>query len=206
MTTPPPPSTGTETDTRTRLLDAGAELFTAKGFNGTGLSEILQLAKVPRGSFYHYFASKKEFAIVLIERTRDDFIEELRPLLSDRRISPLQRLRRTFEHVRECCGEAGPTVECLITKIALETGNLSEPVHAAVKCTYQQWSALLAQAIREGQAAGEIEAHHDPDRLADVLTMLWEGAVMRMQIDREPARLDEFLDYAFDAILRPPSR
>jgi TetR/AcrR family transcriptional repressor of nem operon len=76
------------------------------------------------------------------------------------------------------------TVECLISKVALETADLSEPVHAAVRCAYQQWSALLAQVIREGQAAGEIDRKHDPDRLGNVLVMLWEGAAMRMQIDR----------------------
>ena len=203
---PPEPAEPTQTslDARARLLDAGAELLIEKGYNGTGLSEILQRAGVPKGSFYHYFGSKEQFAVVLIERTRDEFVEELRPLLSDRSVSPVQRLRRTFEHARECCSEGGPTVECLITKLALDTGNLSEPVHAAVKCAYQQWAAMLAQTLREGQAAGEVETDHNADQLADVLTMLWEGAMMRMQIDRNIARLDEFLDFAFDSILRKP--
>ncbi|MFK7741788.1 MAG: TetR family transcriptional regulator C-terminal domain-containing protein [Planctomycetota bacterium] len=188
--------------TRTRLLDAGAELFGKKGFNGCGLSEILTQAGVPKGSFYHYFASKEEFGVVLIERTRDELIAELAPLLGDRKQAPLARLRAVFESAREECSANGPTTECLIPKLALETANLSEPVHAAVKCAYQQWSALLAQVVREAQTAGEVDATRDADRLANVLVMLWEGAVMRMQIDRDIAPLDDFLDIAFDAILR----
>lgn len=189
-----------DTDTRERLLAAGASLFSQKGFNGTGLNEVLQAAGVPKGSFYHYFGSKEEFGVALIERARDAHLAELRPLLSDRKMSPLTRLRTMFEQARTECAETGPTVECLICKLALECAVLSEPVHAAVKCAYQQWCAMLAQVIREGQAAGEIDRKHDADRLANVLVMLWEGAAIRMQIDRNITPLDDFQSFVFDTL------
>lgn len=189
-----------DNDTRERLLQAGAQLVLKQGFNGTGLSEVLHLAGVPKGSFYHYFGSKEEFGVALLEHTRDGYLADLKPILSDRKMSPLVRLRRIFEMASEECSGTGPNAECLIAKIALETASLSEPVHAAVRCCYQQWSALLAQVIREGQAVGEIDRKHDPDRLGNVLVMLWEGATMRMQIDRTTASLDDFLHFVFDTL------
>lgn len=190
-----------DTDTRDRLLEAGAELFAKKGFNGCGLSEILRHAGIPKGSFYHWFGSKEEFGVALIERTRDGYVDLLRPVLTDRKLPPLKRLRRVFEIGREQCEASGASVECLITRLALETSDLSETVHAAVKCAYQQWSAMLAQVIREALAAGEIDGSHDPDRLANVLVMLWEGASIRMQIERDLQPLDDFLDFVFDRML-----
>jgi len=195
-----------DTDTRERLLAAGAELFGKKGFNGCGLTEVLQHAGVPKGSFYHYFNSKEEFGVAVIERARDEHLDEVKPLLGDRRLGPVERLRAMFDHAREECRANGPTVECLIPKLALETANLSEPVHAAVKCAYQQWSALLAQVIREGQTAGQIDRKHDADRLANVLVMLWEGAAIRMQIDRTAAPLDDFQAFVFDTLLVSSTR
>jgi TetR/AcrR family transcriptional repressor of nem operon len=190
-----------DNDTRERILAAGATLCGQKGFNGCGLNEVLQLAGVPKGSFYHYFRSKEDFGVALIERARDAHLDELRPLLADRRMSPVARLRAIFAQAREECEATGPTVECLIPKLALETASLSDPVHAAVKCAYQQWSAIMAQVIREGQAAGEISRKHDADRLANVLVMLWEGAAIRMQIDRNIAPLDDFQAFVFDTLL-----
>jgi TetR/AcrR family transcriptional repressor of nem operon len=200
------PDIARDTDTRERLLAAGAELFGKKGFNGCGLNEVLQLAGVPKGSFYHYFGSKEDFGVALIERARDAHLAEMRPLLGDRRIGPKQRLRTMFERARAECADTGPTVECLIPKLALETGNLSETVHAAVKCAYQQWSAMLAQVIREGQNSGEIDKKHDADRLANVLVMLWEGAAIRMQIERHISPLDDFQAFVFDTLLGGPDR
>jgi TetR/AcrR family transcriptional repressor of nem operon len=200
-----PESAPRDTDTRERILAAGATLCGQKGFNGCGLNEVLQLAGVPKGSFYHYFRSKEDFGVALIERARDAHLDELRPLLGDRRLSPVARLRAIFAQARDECEATGPTVECLIPKLALETASLSEPVHAAVKCAYQQWSAIMAQVIREGQAAGEISKKHDPDRLANVLVMLWEGAAIRMQIDRNIAPLDDFQAFVFDTLLGGPN-
>ena len=194
-----------DTDTRERILAAGAILFGKKGFNGCGLTEVLQLAGVPKGSFYHYFGSKEEFGVALIERARDAHLAELRPLLTDRRMTAVQRLQAVFAQARKECAATGPTVECLIPKLALETASLSEPVHAAVKCAYQQWSAIMAQVIREGQAAGEIARKHDADRLANVLVMLWEGAAIRMQIERNISPLDDFQAFVFDTLLGHPS-
>jgi TetR/AcrR family transcriptional repressor of nem operon len=138
-----------DTGTRERLLEVGAEAIAEKSFNSCGLAEILRRAGVPKGSFYHYFGSKEDFGVALIDKAIAEYVEFLRPILSDRRRSPLQRLRAVFEHSRDECRANGGARQCLIPRLALETGQLSEPVHAAVKSAYDQWSALLARAIRE---------------------------------------------------------
>lgn len=190
-------------DTRERILAAGAAVVGAKGFNGAGLAEVLQVAGVPKGSFYHYFASKEDFGVALVERARDQHLASLKPILSDRRRPALERLRAAFEEPRdECAAKQGPTDECIMTKLALETSRLSEPLNAAVRCAYQQWNALLAQVIREGQASGEIAPSHDPDRLAAILVTMWEGAAVRMQIERSVQPLDDFLNVVIGSLLR----
>ena len=190
-----------DSSTRERILEAGKAVIAEKSFNGCGLSEILDRAGVPKGSFYHYFGSKEEFGIALIEHETRNYLERISPILGDRKRSPLERLRAIFQLGREECIANGVACECLVPKLALETAQLSEPVHAAVKCSYDQWNALIARVIREAQAAGEIGKSHDPDRLANVLAMLWEGATLRMQIDRSIAPVDAFLDFVFDALL-----
>lgn len=194
-----------ETSTRDKLLEAGAQAIAAKSFNACGLAEILSLAGVPKGSFYHYFESKEHFGVALIERECDEYVEFLRPLLDDRSRSPLARLKTVFEHGRDECVANGAARLCLVPKLALETSQLSEPVHAAVKAAYARWSAVLADVIREAQAAGEISRRHDAERLADILVMLWEGATIRMQIDRSLRPVEDFLAFVFDSLLRDPA-
>lgn len=190
-----------DTSTRDKLLEAGAQAIAAKSFNACGLAEILAAAGVPKGSFYHYFASKEDFGVALIDRACSEYAEFLEPMLGDANRTPLERLRTVFEQSREECLQVGAARQCLIPKLALETSQLSDPVHAAVKRAYQKWSALLAAVIREGQERGEIDRTHEAERLANVLVMMWEGATMRVQIDRSLQPVDDFLVFAFDSLL-----
>lgn len=193
-------------DTRALLLEVGAEAIAEKSFNSCGLTEILGRAGVPKGSFYHYFASKEDFGVALIEKDSADFLRELQPIAADPKRSPLARLRAVFERCSAFCAEQGAARQCLIPKLALEAAQLSAPVHAAVCGAYDQWSALLAQLVREAQAAGEVDRTRAPEQLAEVLAMLWEGAMLRMQTYRNPGPIEAFFDYAFDSLLRRAGR
>jgi len=53
--------------TKNRIIQKGAELVYLKGFNNTGIQEVLQAAEVPRGSFYFYFKNKEEFGLCLVD-------------------------------------------------------------------------------------------------------------------------------------------
>jgi len=193
-------------DTRALLLEVGAQAIAEKSFNSCGLTEILGRAGVPKGSFYHYFASKEDFGVALIEKDSADFLNELQPIASDASRSPLARLRAVFEQCSAFCAEQGAARQCLIPKLALEAAQLSTPVHAAVCGAYDQWSALLARLVREAQAAGEVDTTRAPEQLAEVLAMLWEGAMLRMQTYRNPGPIEAFFDYAFDSLLRRARR
>ncbi|HEX6884209.1 MAG TPA: TetR family transcriptional regulator C-terminal domain-containing protein [Planctomycetota bacterium] len=192
-----------ETGTRERLLEVGAQAVAEKSFNACGLTEILKRAGVPKGSFYHYFASKEDFGVALIERQMALHLETLGPILSDRRKKPLARLRAVFEFGREECIQHGSERQCLIAKMALETGQLSPTVHAALQLAYDQWTAILARVVREAQAEGEIVLSHDPERLASILVMLWEGATIRSQIDRSLQPVEDCLEFVFGDLLKP---
>ena len=54
-------------NTRERIIETGAAIIHCKGFNYTGIQEILNAAKVPKGSFYNYFKSKEDFGLQIID-------------------------------------------------------------------------------------------------------------------------------------------
>lgn len=190
-------------ETRDRLLDAGTKAFVAKSYNACGLNEVLCAAGVPKGSFYHYFKSKEDFGVAVIEASADESVAVLKEYLTDRSKSPMARLRAYYEAARDCCATHGARRECLITNLALETSQLSEPMRAAVKCGYDQWVAVIAKTIREAQVAGEIDPQENPEQLADLLINAWEGATLRMQIDATVEPLNQFIEYILNRLPTP---
>jgi AcrR family transcriptional regulator len=55
--------------TRARLLEAGAQVFGAKGFHAARVDDIVAAAKTSHGTFYVYFASKEALLDELLTET-----------------------------------------------------------------------------------------------------------------------------------------
>ena len=55
-------------DTRAALLEAGKNIMFEKGYSNTGIQEVLNSVGVPKGSFYHHFNSKEDFALKIIDK------------------------------------------------------------------------------------------------------------------------------------------
>ena len=52
------------------IVESAAAALVARGYNGTGINEILAAVKVPKGSFYHYFESKEALVNALFKRSK----------------------------------------------------------------------------------------------------------------------------------------
>ncbi len=57
----------TETPTRDRLLAAAIEVFATKGYHGTSVDDIVAASDTSKGAFYHYFPSKKDIFLTLVD-------------------------------------------------------------------------------------------------------------------------------------------
>jgi TetR/AcrR family transcriptional repressor of nem operon len=190
-------------DTKEAILQAGHDLVIEKSYNGCGLKEILDRAGVPKGSFYHYFKSKEDFALALIERAQDENHDFMREFLRDRKHSPLQRIRNMFAQIQQFHRDEGLDCQCLIPKLALEQSQLSEPLRGAILCASELMHNNLAQTIREAQTEGEVTTAIDPLTVAAFIFNASHGASIQMQVERDTAPYDNFIEIVFNFILVP---
>ena len=190
------------TSTRDRLITVGVELMRKRGFGATGLQEILDAAEVPKGSFYHYFRSKEEFASAVIERYAAVEGEHCRAVFGNTRKSPLKRLRRYFEDLIETAGQSAPIQGCLMGALSLEVANVSALLQSSLSRNFSQWQAGVAAVLQEAIDKGDLPKSARAQALAGFLLNSWEGALLRSQADRSDAPLMDFLHYVFEELLR----
>lgn len=186
-----------EGDTRELLVRAGLETLTEKGFSASGLEEILRRARVPKGSFYHYFASKEEFGLELIDRYRELFARKLDHHLLDAGRSPLQRMRDFVLDASEGMARFDYRRGCLIGNLGQEMSSLPESFRARLQLTFADWQRRTAQCLRAAVAAGEASPAVDPERSAELFWIGWEGAVLRAKLERGPRPLELFAEHFF---------
>ena len=192
-------------ETKFDIIEAGRKAMIAKSYNGVGLNEILTDAGVPKGSFYHFFKSKEELGVAVIEASAMENTEKLRQALTDPKLSPLKRLEEFFIWARDDINARELRQECLICKLALELSTLSEPLRNAVRVGWNQWRDIMTQCLREAQEAGEISAEHDPAALAEFVAYSFEGAMIRVQVENQIEPVNQFLHFVFQVLLKQPA-
>ena len=171
------------------------------GYGATGLQEILQSAGVPKGSFYHHFASKEEFAAAVIERYLTLAAEHCQQILSSMHQAPLKRLRRYFEDLIRRAGQSAPIPGCLIGSLSLEVAGASSLLQGCLSSSFAQWQNAVAAVLREAVEKGDLPKSTKPDSLAGFILNSWEGVLLRSQADKSDLPLKDFLRYMFEVLL-----
>ncbi|HLH06507.1 MAG TPA: TetR family transcriptional regulator C-terminal domain-containing protein [Terriglobales bacterium] len=190
--------------TREHLLDVGVELMHQNGYNATGLSDILKAADVPKGSFYHHFSSKEDFAAAALARYVAREGEHAASVLSDLKTPPLKRLKHYFIDLTKTYGQMSEIPGCMMGRFSLEMAAESPRLRKQISVSFLGWQQKIAAAIQQAVEEKELPADTDAESLAGFLLNSWEGALLRSQAEKSDAPLEIFLQYALDALAQEP--
>lgn len=179
--TSPPQET---TDVRRSILETGQRIMGGKGFSAVGLNEILTAARVPKGSFYHYFGSKEAFGEALLEMYFKDYLADIDRTLGQTGVTMAQRLITYFHDWQDNQSFLDCQGKCLAVKLGAEVADLSEPMRAALLRGTSEIVKRLEHAIEVGVAEGSLSITGDPARVAQSLYELWLGASVIVKITR----------------------
>lgn len=186
-------------DTRQRLIREGLAVLTERGYSYSGLDGILRRAQVPKGSFYYYFSNKEDFGRELIQAYGRYFEAKLEGYLDAGDRPPLARLEAFIEDAKAGMRRFEFRRGCLIGNLGQEMAALPESFRALLQQVFRDWEARTARCLAEAQASGEMAAGLDPEAMARLFWIGWEGAVLRAKLDQSTEPLDAF---ARDFLLR----
>jgi TetR/AcrR family transcriptional repressor of nem operon len=172
------------------------------GYQGAGVRDICSAAGAPQGSFTNHFRSKEAFAREVLDRYFANVKTAVSEALNDKSLTPRQRLKRYLDIIS--CRLEGDQWRrgCLIGDFSLEASSHSELLRERLEAIFQEWRTPFADCIAEAQATGETDSKFDPVDLAEFLLASWEGAILRMKVERAPAALERFKTIIFNTVFK----
>ena len=177
------PMKPTYDDTRQHLLDTGHRMMAEKGFTSVGLSEILQTAGVPKGSFYHYFKSKELYGQALLEDYFVGYLADMERRLTLPGLSAYERLMDYWQGWQNRCTLEGHGDECLVVKLSAEVADLSESMRLTLRDGAERIVARITMCLEEGRLDKSLP-DTDARQLAETLYQLWLGASLLNKLQR----------------------
>ncbi len=190
---------------RDRILEAGLEVMSRKGYVGAAVRDVVAEASAPQGSFTNHFRSKEEFARGVLDLYFAHTKRAVAEALEDRSLGPRERIRRYLDIITGRLAGAEFGRGCLIGDFSLEAAPQSEMLRTRLAEIFAEWCAPFAACIAEGQRAGEIDATFAAEDFADFLLSSWEGAILRMKVERNAEPLERFKRIVFMTVFKEPS-
>ena len=179
--------------TKQALVQSGVEYFTEFGFASSGLDKILKKVSVPKGSFYHYFASKEAFGIAVIQEYSRYFAKKLDLHLLNEAIEPLQRIENFADDAKAGMSRYHFKRGCLIGNLEQEVTLLPESHRQLLLDTFELWQSKIACCLQLAQRTNAINGSLDCNTLANFFWMGWEGAIAKSKLTRDLTPIETFM-------------
>ena len=170
---PPPLKREPRADTRRIILEAGIRSVLRKGYDQSGLAEILREAGVPKGSFYYYFASKEDFGLQLIEHWLENY-SEAEASLRDETLSPLARVAGSSRPAAGCSRGSARIWHRRRHAVAGD-GHPQRDFSLSRREGPRRLAGQLTGCLVAAQQAGEIASDRDARTLAEFCLISWEA-------------------------------
>ena len=188
-------------DTRNALVWCGTELLTERGFQITGIDEVLKRVGVPKGSFYHYFKSKDHFGHAVIDNYETYYAKKMDRIFGDSSQSPLQRLVNFTLNAKNGMVKFDFKRGCLIGNLGQELAALDTQFRDRLEGVLVSWEKRVAECLSEAIDVGEIALGQDPQALSRFFWIGWEGAILRSKLMRSLEPIDQFTSIFFRSVL-----
>lgn len=163
-------------------MRSASDLVRRKGYDGVGLTEILDEANLPKGSLYHHFPGGKAELAEAATLWAGEGIEKLVDHLFAEATDFNDGARALALAIADRLQQSGKVLACPVASI-LQAGSGNDRLREAGKSVLDGWSR---------KAAGHAErlGHPDPQGAAESLVMLMEGAWLLALAEQSKAPLE----------------
>ena len=163
-------------DTRERLLEAARLLFLRQGYGATGIAQILKEAGARSGSLYHFFPTKEDLLLAVLERYQELLCPAVIQPVIERVSDPIERVFGVLDGYRRLLLESEYRWGCPIGNLALEIGQSHPAARRLIGANFTAWRGYVQQWLED--ASGRLPESADAEQLALFVLTTMEGAVM----------------------------
>ena len=185
--------------TRSRIVNAAADLIYEHGVDRTSLDEVMAASGVSKSQLYHYFVDKDALVLEVIALQAERVLAAQQPQLGA--LDSLRALKawgKAIVRLNELVDMRG----CPLGSLANELANTSESARKRLDESFSMWRDRIETGLAKMQERGELAASADPHDLALALLGAVEGGLLLAKTAQSGRPLEIALDMAIDHVAR----
>ncbi len=178
-------------DTRARIIEVAKQRFHTRSYADVGIKEICDAADIQKGSFYHFFPSKRDLALTVIEEFAADWASGFIAEAFDPALPPMER----FDYLVDAAyfwqkasknrHADGRMPGCLCGNLALEMSTKDEVLRARLSAFFRVARDRFRDTLEEAVSRGQIAAL-DTTLTAEAMLAYLEGVILLAKTQNDP--------------------
>ncbi len=176
-------------DTRSRILATAREMFHGRSYADVGIQEICDGARVQKGSFYHFFPSKRDLAMAVIDDMAGDWAHGFVAEAFDRNLLPVERLDYMIDAAyywqKAAKDIEGRMPGCLFGNLALEISTRDDVMRAKLNAVFDKAKDKFRITLDEAVLARALPAM-DTEATATAMLAYLEGIILLAKSRNDP--------------------
>src|SRR6201994_4845980 len=175
--------------TRARIVEKAAALIHERGVAGTTLEDVKVAAEVSGSQMYHYFPDKNELVQAVIDYQADTIVtHQGRVLSSANGIEAWRDMVITAAELTQAKGG------CPLGSLGGQLAENDPEARALISAGFDQWAAVIGEALTALDADGKLPPGIDPDDLATTLLATLQGGLLLAQVQRSTRPFETAVD------------
>ncbi|MFP3846260.1 TetR/AcrR family transcriptional regulator [Priestia filamentosa] len=176
------------------IITTSRRVIYSKGYQATSINDILAAANIGKGQFYHYFSSKYDLGLAVVEDLVKEWDEEVFSGIFQSKLSPVAKLNKMLErtllfHTQEE-GQSG----CPIGNLAIEMSEHDETFRLKIQCIFDRWISSIEETLNELIMQGHFPSPMDSKKHAQSIIAMIEGGILLMKNQKDASFLTNILD------------
>ncbi|WP_141432140.1 TetR/AcrR family transcriptional regulator [Bacillus sp. 03113] len=176
------------------IILAAQDIIHSKGYQATSISDILSAANIGKGQFYHYFSSKHDLGLAVIDHLileRDiQLIEKILKSSED----PKLKLNKMLDWIFVCHAEKENKPGCPIGNLAIEMSEHDESFRIRIQQYFERWTEAIAENLEELIKLKQLDSSMNSKKRAEAMVAMIEGGILLMKNQLNTDVLKNILD------------
>lgn len=176
-------------DTRQRILNTASELFHTQSFDAVGIAAVCDQAGVSKGSFFHFFESKRDLALAVLDQFKEQINETLIAKAFSPKYPPMERLDRFVKELyafqKAHADEFGHMPGCPFGNMAMEQSTQDETLRKKTNGCLRALAVHIQSAIADAVQSGALMPV-DEEATAEAMLAYVEGIQLLAKARNDP--------------------
>jgi TetR/AcrR family transcriptional regulator, transcriptional repressor for nem operon len=176
------------------IISIAKNIIHCKGYQATSISDILHAANIGKGQFYHYFSSKYDLGLAVMENLMEEWDHQLILNILQSSEDPKLKINKMLDWILTYHAGKEEKSGCPIGNLTIEMSEHDETFRLKLDHFFKRWIGSIETVLEEMVKQNQLHSTVDIRKSAEAIVAMIEGGILLMKSQQDISILMNVID------------